>query len=578
MFRPNKKHLQTAIFTSVDHLSPKLQRRLKESWAEAFYKEFFCRLDEEPFGVLYSDIPSRPNIPVNVLVGFEVLKAGFGWSDEELYDAFCYNLQVRYALGYRDIREGEFDLRTIYNFRQRLSRHMQETGENLIEKAFEQVTDEQTQAFQLKTGKLRMDSTQIASNIRQMSRLQLLVEVLQRVYRMLSEEDQKHYEKAFEPYLRGSSGQYVYRVKGDEVGDHLQPIGELMYRLVKELRDDYQQEPTYQMLERVFQEQFTIDDDDGDPRPRQGKELSAGSLQSPDDWEATYRRKNDEGHRGYVANLTETCDPENKFQLINKVQVEPNNVDDASMLEHALPDLEERTAVKEIHTDGAYGSPEVDEAMRKAKVEQIQTAIRGRKPPEEKLGLEDFDWRIDADGKPQQVVCPHSQRVEVLPGRKEHRYLAYFDSEVCGACPFSDQCPTEPLKRKPKHVLRFSQRETDLALRRQRSADLRASGQNLRAGAESMMRSVKRSFGNGKLPVRGKPRVGMMVIASAAMTNIRRIHGYQERLSDERRKARAVQRQMQEAIKNMIVSSWGFLQRGLLPMADLKMAAVRLRI
>lgn len=47
--------------------------------------------------------PSRPNIPVNVLVGLDVPKAGFGWSDEEAHDAFIYNLQVRYALGYRDI-------------------------------------------------------------------------------------------------------------------------------------------------------------------------------------------------------------------------------------------------------------------------------------------------------------------------------------------------------------------------------------------------------------------------------------------------------------------------------------------
>jgi hypothetical protein len=38
-----------------------------------------------------------------------------------------------------------------------------------------------------------MDSTQIASNIRVMGRLQLLVEVLQRVYRMLTKEDQGHY-------------------------------------------------------------------------------------------------------------------------------------------------------------------------------------------------------------------------------------------------------------------------------------------------------------------------------------------------------------------------------------------------
>jgi len=94
-----------------------------------------------------------------------------------------------------------------------------------------------------------------------------------------------------------------------------------------------------------------------------------------------------------VANLTETCDPENKFQLINKVQVEPNTTEDVAMLVEALPDLKDRTDVKRIDTDGGYGSPDVDEAMRKAKVVQIQTAIRGRKPSEEKLGL-DLRFRL----------------------------------------------------------------------------------------------------------------------------------------------------------------------------------------
>jgi len=350
-----------------------------------------------------------------------------------------------------------------------------------------------------------------------------------------------------------------------------------MHRLVQELRDDYGQEPTYQMLVRVFQEHFILDDED-DIRPRKGKELSAGSLQSPDDWEATYRRKRNEDHQGYVANLTETCDPKNKFQLINKVQVEPNNTEDADMLEQVLLDLKDRMDVDQIHTDAGYGSPDVDEAMRKAKVEQIQTAIRGRKPSEEKLGLEDFDWEIDEDGKPQEVICPHGQSVEVQPGGKDHRYLAYFDSAVCRDCPFVDQCSTEPLKRKPKHVLRFSQQETDLALRRKRSADVRDAGKNLRAGAESMVRSVKHPFGNGKLPVRGKPRMSMMVLASAAMTNIRRIHRYQEELREEKRKAREAQKQMQDAIRNVFFSFWNFLQRGLLQHSYSKMAVVRLQI
>ena len=110
-------------------------------------------------------------------------------------------MQVRYALGYHQLGEGDFELRSLYNFRQRLSRHMQAQGVNLLDQAFEQVTAEQIDAFKIKTGKQRMDSTFVASNIRRMGRLQLLVEVLQRVNRMLKESDQEKYEEEFAAYL-----------------------------------------------------------------------------------------------------------------------------------------------------------------------------------------------------------------------------------------------------------------------------------------------------------------------------------------------------------------------------------------
>jgi len=45
----------------------------------------------------------------------------------------------------------------------------------------------------------------------------------------------------------------------------------------------------------------------------------------------------------------------------------------------------------------------------------------------------------------------------------------------------------------------------------------------LRSAVEATVRSLKHPFGNGKLPVRGRPRMSMMMVASAAMTNIRRI-------------------------------------------------------
>ncbi len=59
------------LTSHVDEMPPKLRKRLENSWACVFYRDFFCRMDETPFSVLYADIPSRPNIPINVLVGLE---------------------------------------------------------------------------------------------------------------------------------------------------------------------------------------------------------------------------------------------------------------------------------------------------------------------------------------------------------------------------------------------------------------------------------------------------------------------------------------------------------------------------
>src|SRR5664279_585418 len=454
MFRKNTRHLQPILFSSSNELPEKHRQRLENSWAEVFYRETFSRLDERPFGVLYADCPSRPNVPVNVLVGLESLKADFGWSDEELYDAFCYNLQVRYALGYQQFGEGDFDLRSLYYFRERVSRYMQETGVNLIEKAFEQVTDEQLQVYQLKTGKQRMDSTQIASNIREMSRLQLLVEGLQRVYRMLKEEDQKGYAEAFAPFILGHSGQYVYHLKGQDTSEHLQKIGEMMQRLLGELQSAYGQEPVYQMLERVFGEHYRVEEQV--VKTKVAKELSASSLQSPDDLEATYREKGNKSYKGYVANLTETCEPENKLQLITKTAVAPNSVDDAKLMEEDVPNLTERTDLETLYTDGGYGSPDADQTLQKHQVEQIQTAIRGRVPSSEKLNLADFDIQQTETGKPTQITCPQGQSVGVHPSSQKKGYVAHFDLAICQTCPFYQKsCPAQPGKRDPRLRMNF---------------------------------------------------------------------------------------------------------------------------
>jgi hypothetical protein len=208
-----------------------------------------------------------------------------------MYENYRYDTQLRYALGYRQLGEGDFELHTLYYFRERLSRYMQET-------------DKQIAAFRIKTGKQRMESTMVASNIRQMGRVQLLVEVLQRVQRMLNENDQERYAADFAHYVQGHAGQFIYHMKTDETDAHLQRIGILMQRLLVELQPVYASEPVYQLLERVFGEHFQLDQKAEVTKPNQI--LSATSLQSPDDLESTFREKRGKGYQGYVADLTET--------------------------------------------------------------------------------------------------------------------------------------------------------------------------------------------------------------------------------------------------------------------------------
>jgi hypothetical protein len=537
MFKKNQQHTQPILVCCVNELPEEEREYLYTSWAGVFYREFFCRLDESPFAVLYSNIPSRPNVPVNVLVGLEYLKAGNGWTDQEMYEAYLYNMQVRFALGYDEFGKGKFEMRTLYNFRARLSRYMQETGINLLDQAFEQVTDQQIKAYEIKTGKQRMDSTQIASNIRIMGRLQLLVEVLQRVHRMLTEKEQEVYAEPFAPFTQGHAGQYVYHLKGQDTDEHLQRIGELMQRLLVELQPGYEQEPVYQVLERVFGEHFKVEEKV--LKVKLDKELGASSLQSPDDLEATYREKNKKHYKGYVANLTETCDPENKLQLVTKVQVAANNVDDAKMMAEALPNLKERTELDTLYTDGGYGSPDADQAMQDNKVEQIQTAIRGRAPSTEKLNLSDFEIKRTESGKPTQITCPQGQMVAVHPSSQKKGFVAHFETEVCQACPFLQKCPTQNGKRDPRFHLRFNQNQVNVAQRRRRSLVHQEEGRNLRAAVEATVRQVKHPFPASKLPVRGRFRVTCLMIGSAMMANVSRIQRYLEaktKLENEQKK------------------------------------------
>jgi Transposase DDE domain/Transposase domain (DUF772) len=562
MFRKNTKHQQPALISAASELPEKQRKRLENSWAGTFYKEFFNRIDEQSFAVLYSEKDSRPNVPVNVLVGLEALKAGNGWSDQELYENYCYDLQVRYALGYDRLGDGDFEIRTLYYFRERLSQYNAEHGLNLLEKAFEKITDAQIMNLKVRTGMQRMDSTQIASNIVSASRLQLLVEAVQRVERILNEVDRVRLSESFAPYIKDSAGHYTYRIKGKEaVQEHLQKIGQFIHTVLQELKTTYGEEKAYQVLERLFTENFHLIENG--VRAKENAEITSACLQSVDDLEATYRTKGTGHYKGYVANITETCDPENEIQLITKVQVAPNNVDDGQLLAEALPNLKERTAVDTLVTDGGYGGEASDDALQAQELTLIQTAIRGLQPTPNRFSLSDFGIQQDEKGKPNMITCPQGQTVPVLPGRTTG-WQARFDPEICSTCPFqlNRSCRTQSQKRDPRYLLAFTTHEVRAAKRRKNYRAHQDHSHNLRSAVEATVRSVKHPFPAGKLPVRGQFRVTCMAIASAATTNVRRIQRY---LTAKMKQAKAAKSLPSEAVSVAVASFFCFSAHWLRP-------------
>ena len=522
MFRKNDQPKQSSFFDSDFVLPERLKQRLQQSWAGTFRAEVFERIPEEEFAMLYSGQDSRPNAPVNVIVGADILKNGFGWTDEELEERLSFDLLVRSALGLTELTQEVPTLRTIYNFRRRVREYAQQSGENLYERVFEIVTDGQLQKLELATGWQRMDSTQLLSNIARLNRLELVLTVLQKGVKALPPEQQTQWQEQYSHYLKRRPQNICYRLQESELEGHLLQVGQLLVELAQAMVEAKGDDESVQLVQRTLADQYDLDQAQA-VQLRPSSEVSSTSLQSPHDPEATFRHKGGRIYRGYVTNLSETCDPSNPLQLITSVQTEPNQTDDEQLLVQALPEQARRqVGLEQLTTDGGYTGPEADQAGVTYGVQLRPTRIRGGTTAADRFGWERYQWQLDQQGQPTKVTCPTGQQVSLQPGRKAQWRKAQFQTETCATCPFfQQQCRVIARKKGP--ILSVTLRNIQVArLRQGMTPDNKAT----RAAVEATVRSLKRPFPGGQLPVRGLIRAQMLLFCSAIVVNLRRLHRY----------------------------------------------------
>jgi hypothetical protein len=247
---------------------------------------------------------------------------------------------------------------------------------------------------------------------------------------LLSDDERQHYAALVGAYVGERASHYVHRVKGPVAqAEQLQAAGAVLYQLLQALKPAYAEQPAYQVVARLFGEQFEVVAEAVAAKANQA--LTAHSLQSLDDLEATYREKNQVGYRGYVANVSETCDPANPVQLITDVRVASNTTQDSALLISSVPDLKRRTGLATLYTDGGFGSPEADVVLQDQQVTLLQTGLMGKAASPEHLHLADFTITQDASGQPLTVTCPQGQTTAVQPGRRPGRFSRSVEPARC---------------------------------------------------------------------------------------------------------------------------------------------------
>lgn len=522
MFRPNETHRQQDIFGIETQLSPELWKRLRESEEYAFYREVFCRIPEELFADLYAESPAtRPNVPVNRVIGALILQHMHNWTFEELLDRAYYDLKIRAALGLWSLDQEPFCRATLFNFQNRVRDHMALTGRDKFQAVFDQLTQEQLKRFGLSSTIQRCDSTQIGSNIRDYTRIELLVEVALRMWHVLTKAHQEAHAERFAAYVKArTSGHFLYRLRKSDIDSTFEQLGQLFAWMVESLQADYGSIEIHRIVCRVFAEQFTRVDEKIALRP--AKQIGSDALQSPDDPDATFHKKDEAEFHGFVLHAAETADPQNDLQLVVDVDVRPNNEADSKILHDRLPEMHRRTPdLRELHTDAGYPSEDNDRLQAEFGILPVQTAIRGRTPQ--------APMQVDRDESG--LLHVRCAAGHLVPGQStEKHFKAEFMATHCGGCPLAGLCWAQP-RAHGGRTFYFTEGDVLKQARHRRIQTLPEERRTLRANVEATIKEFKAPCRNGKLRTRGLCAASRYGSLRAIGINFGRIYRHQRRIA-----------------------------------------------
>ena len=532
---------------------------LYNSWAHIFQEIIFPEINESRFEVLYSDKPSRPNSPVNVIIGALVLKEIFQLTDEQLLGSIFFDDRFQYALRLTSEERPPVSFNTFTNFRNRVYAYYKLTGIDLIQEEVESLSRLIAEHLNIDGKKVRMDSFMVSSSCKNLSRIELVYTVNYQFIRMLSQLSTDFIPEECKSYLeKGHKNETIYRTKDSDSETKLE-------FLLKQSRDLYNsgleagtkvtETEEFKLLKRMLREQTKDSDDFDIAEPRDSKDIASDSLQNPSDPDATYRFKYG-SNTGYVANVAEAFDENGSIiisydlkpniysdeefgfdiiELLAQLYDDPELNDSQTGISNPLENHskieqinyaadEDNRDLIQIFIDGAYYSFDLAKKALSLGIILIPGELVGRKPAADKMGYASF--KIDEQEKIITECANGKKPVKSEFNQNTDTYTAKFDKEDCQDCPHKESCR---IKEQVKYnSIRFSEQQYATSkLREEMETEEYIKLTNQRAGVEGIPSVFRRVYNVDNMPVRGlvcaKIWFGLKVMASNVKKLFKRV-------------------------------------------------------
>lgn len=514
---------QIRLTDSTFNLTDRERKFLEKSWAKDFAEKIFPNIHEEDFAPLYSSNFSRPNTPVNVIVGALILKETLGDTDDELVQALMFDIRYQYALHTTSFEEQPLSDRTLSRFRARCLAYETETGIDLIHQCVVSLAKEISEFMELSPSMQRMDSLMVAAHIRNLSLLELFYTCVSNFAKIMNKrqveipELQKHYIE------KDDYNAFIYHQRDMDVTARTLLVMHDAETLLHLCNGEFDDTSEYQLLIRLLKEQ-TIFDDDGNRRLRKKNEIKNPSkvLLNPSDPEATFRSKAGEKHIGYVGNITETVGE--NCSVITDYAYEQNIYSDSQFLKDYLmtqpTDKEESILV----ADGAYCGEENNKVASEHQIRLITTNFTGRKPDDIFA-----EFQFSEDQKSLTECINHIKPTYTHYDERNERSIAHFKKCDCENCPYQKQCRPRFTKYYAFKEVSYKTVNRAKQLRYMETKEFKKFS-HFRNGVEAIPSLMRRKYNVDKIPSHGKKQTRLYFGFKIAALNFQKLLDYDNSL------------------------------------------------